>query len=433
MSADMGTEVELSLTVPERELRTARKTIQDGIGDVQVGVQTGTGAASRATGGGGAGGATGRMQRRTFRWARQRTEHLQDTVMLLDEIAQNVARGGMGGGGGGGGLLGGAAARLGGGALGGGVSSLIGGVSAGAVIQKVPLRSLLKKAPAFATLVTAADLGKDLVTGKLTAEEIVEAPIELGQMVTFGALDNKKVEAAIGTVTLAIGTYQIGSIVAGRLAGSALAGYFGTLGIGSILTGLGAGTAGVTLSGLLLAGGTLSLADLIDGDISDWNLPARFGNAMGEAVREEFPDLASTIHEQFTKNNPFAQAARSAQRFLTPGVGEGRTSEDVLEEFGPTGPVIDEETLERFRNQQTDPSDLAPGELGRVDGQRVVGTEGGGVERVYNINVTDDKSINITRDITDRELVERLADMGVDPNTIQEIERKVDQIQRGTR
>ena len=76
MSADMGTEVELSLTVPERELRSARKQIQDGIGDVQVGVQTGTGAASRATGGGGAGGATGRMQRRTFRWAEGKISEL---------------------------------------------------------------------------------------------------------------------------------------------------------------------------------------------------------------------------------------------------------------------------------------------------------------------------------------------------------------------
>ena len=466
MSADMGTEVELSLTVPERELRTARKTIQDGIGDVQVGVQTGTGAASRATGGGGAGGAGGRMQRRTFRWARQRTEHLQDTVMLLDEIAQSVTSGGGlgGGGGGGGGLLGGAAARMGGGALGGGVSSLIGGVSASAVIQKVSLKSLLKKAPAFATLVTAADLSTELIEGELSADDLISAPIELGDKLTFGAVDNEAIEGAIGTVTLAIGTYQIGSLISGKVAGSALAGYFGSVSIGSILGGIGTGA--TSLTGLLtasgaapiaaLVGGTVSLADLIDGDISDWNLPAKFGKALGEEVEENFPDLADTIETQMTENNPFFQAGRDFKDWwdsnikvgdpdkapedggegpLGPGwkIGTDRTglvgAATAAPGFDPTSTPTGTPDFDVPQNTQ---GDLAPGQIGRRDGELVVGQQGGGVERAVNINVQNQNDIVVEASEFDREFEQKLERAGVSPDEIQRIKREIEQIRRGS-
>jgi len=172
-------------------------------------------------------------------------------------------------------------------ALQGGLGGLLGKTSLGALVTKVSLKSLLTRIPAFATLVTAADLGKDLVTGKLTKDDLVSAPIELGNLVTFGQLNSKAVEGAIGSVTLAVGTYQIGSIVAGKLSGSALGSYFGTtsmsgmlsevgggsalsgllgsVGIGAILTGLGAGA----LAGLL---GTVAISEVLSGGKVDFSL-----------------------------------------------------------------------------------------------------------------------------------------------------------------
>jgi len=129
MSAEFGSEVELSITVPESELRSARKQIQDGLGSVAVGLETGGGAAARATGGGGAGGRAGRMQRRTFRWARQRTEDMNTAVELLDDIAEGMGDGGGGGGGGGGGIL--TTLGLGGGGTAGAAAGALGLVGAG--------------------------------------------------------------------------------------------------------------------------------------------------------------------------------------------------------------------------------------------------------------------------------------------------------------
>lgn len=99
--SDFETEATLSLVVQERELQQARQTIEDGIGDVEVGV----------AGDGGGGGRPPEMQtdggssrqqrrnRREHRWARSRTNDVEDILELLERADL--------GGGDGGGLAGG--------------------------------------------------------------------------------------------------------------------------------------------------------------------------------------------------------------------------------------------------------------------------------------------------------------------------------------
>lgn len=231
-------EVELSLTIPSRELSSAREQIEGALSDVPVSFDDGP--AARAAGDSESAGVAGQNGRQMRKWARQRTEDIND---ILD-ILLNMNEGGMGGGGGG--MAGRAQSVIAG--VGGRLSALLGGVSLANIVTKVPLRSLLTRAPAFATLVKASDLAGELVTGKLGADDLLSAPMEVGDMVTFGQLDSKAVETAIGSVTLAVGTYQIGNIVAGSLGSSALASYFtGSIGIGSILSGISSSSALSTL------------------------------------------------------------------------------------------------------------------------------------------------------------------------------------------
>lgn len=313
--ADFSQEVSLTLEIPTRELSSARSQIEDALSDIPVSLDSGP--AERASrkgrggGGGGEGGGGGRTgfaaqtelmrrqlthqkrsadldeetgaqlerlnetatdiasqlgeggaqgARQTRRWARQRTEDIGD---ILDILLNMQDGGGFGGGGGGAGVLGGARSAV--TRISGSLPAILGGVSLGSLITRVPLRSLITRAPAFATLVQASDLAGELVTGKLGADDLISAPIEVGDMVTFGLLDNTALEAAIGTVTLSIGTYQIGSIVAGQLSGTALAGYFGSIGIGAILTPLVAGTAAAGLAAYL---GTVGINQVITGEIN---------------------------------------------------------------------------------------------------------------------------------------------------------------------
>lgn len=99
------TDVTLGIEVDSGELRSAKRAIEDELGDVSVGVDS---SRARADGGTSASGGDGRRNRRMFRWARQRTQHSEDMVELLAAIEghlddQGGLLGGGGGGGGGGG------------------------------------------------------------------------------------------------------------------------------------------------------------------------------------------------------------------------------------------------------------------------------------------------------------------------------------------
>ena len=113
-----------------------------------------------------------------------------------------------------------------------------------------------------------------------------------------------------------LGHEDLGALL-GALSGATLAGLLGTIGISGILSALpgtaalssllgsvGMGTLVNPLTGslVLLLGGVISLGDLIDGDISDWNLAAKFGHALGEGFARAWPDMAERIHDAFTQN-----------------------------------------------------------------------------------------------------------------------------------
>ena len=96
--ADFEREAEISIHLPDRELRDARGELEDALADIPVGI---------SASGGGVGGAAGtsdareqRRRRREFRWARQRTDDVERQVELLENIEGELTEGGLGGGGG---------------------------------------------------------------------------------------------------------------------------------------------------------------------------------------------------------------------------------------------------------------------------------------------------------------------------------------------
>ena len=120
----------------------------------------------------------------------------------------------------------------------------------------------------------------------------------------------------------------IGSILTGASAGT-LSSLLPSVGIGSILTGASTGTMASLLPSVALGtvvapaasiaaliGATISLSDLVDGDISGWNLPAKFGQSLGEAFAQDYPELGNTIENAFTKNlaYDFGQWVREAMQ-----------------------------------------------------------------------------------------------------------------------
>jgi hypothetical protein len=276
-------------------LRRTEQTIQDEIGSLTVDVEPG---GVDATGGGGglsSGVAAGSLAGASD-ILDEEVQLASERNTLLGEIRDFSERAAMTGGdsGGGGGMMGSVLSFGALSALSGGLSSLLGKTSLGSLVTSVSLKSLITRIPAFATLVTAADLGADLVTGKLTRDDIVSAPVELGNMVTFGQLNSSAIKGAIGTVTLAIGTYQIGSIIAGTLGSSALAGYLGSTSIGGVLSGtlgssalagyLGSTSIGGVLSGTLgssaLAGylGSTSIGGVLSGTLGSSSLAGFLGS-----------------------------------------------------------------------------------------------------------------------------------------------------------
>ncbi len=124
--------------------------------------------------------------------------------------------------------------------------------------------------------------------GALTARMLLGAGgrIGLGSLlsgISGGALARLLPSVGIGTI--------LGKLSGG---GAALASLLGSVSLGSVLVGVGSIAA--------LIGGMASLGDLIDGDISAWNLPAKFGFALGEGFAQAWPGWADKMHTFFTNN-----------------------------------------------------------------------------------------------------------------------------------
>jgi len=274
---DFSTTASLFVELDQQSVKQARSDLQTTLSADPVTVGANVDRPGSMLSGGRAGGVTTGVTEGLSESFTESTSLLQETAeldaernTLLHDIRDYAERGAMSGGGGGGGMMSSLLPIGVFSALKGGLGTLLGKTSLGSLVTSVSLKSLITRVPAFATLVTAADLSKDLVTGTLTKDDLVSAPIELGNMLTFGMLDSSVIEGAIGTVTLGIGTYQIGSIIAGKLGGSALASYFGTMGVSSLLSGTVGGSAlgsyfGTTsLSGMLAGvGGGSSLGGLL--------------------------------------------------------------------------------------------------------------------------------------------------------------------------
>jgi hypothetical protein len=149
-------------------------------------------------------------------------------------------------------------------------------------------------------------------------KDVLTGDADTGDALTLGltALTAAKLAGLLPTIGL-------GTIFSG-MAGGTLSGLLPSIGIGSFLTGMGSGTLGGLLGsvglGSVVAGvgsigalifGVASLGDLVDGDISSWNLPAKFGYALGDGFDQAWPDMAEKIRNAFT-NNPVHDAGDSA-------------------------------------------------------------------------------------------------------------------------
>lgn len=182
--ADFATEAELAITVPNSEVRSARQTIEDGIGSVEVGVSTG-GGASRLRSDGGGGGRGGRQSRRMYRWARQRTSDIETAVELLGSIEDKV--GGGGGAGLAGGLLGGLGLRSAAGTIGGAVGG--GAVTGGLSVAASKVINLTKSSwPASKVIALGKSAWKASKVVTLTAGTWAAGKlISIGSALTAGA------------------------------------------------------------------------------------------------------------------------------------------------------------------------------------------------------------------------------------------------------
>jgi hypothetical protein len=149
---------------------------------------------------------TGRMQRRTFRWARQRTEDISDILAVLQDIEDKIGQGGDGGGG----LLGrvpglGTLGGLGGagGAL--GAAALTGAtVTAGALIDEA---ANIDPADVIDTTLEVGDLLGDAFA--LSTGAVLKA-----QQFPLEAADFVSESVGVADILAATPLLQVGSILA---------------------------------------------------------------------------------------------------------------------------------------------------------------------------------------------------------------------------
>jgi len=92
-NADFTRTAELSIVIPQRELRQARGDIEDALADIPVGVSASGGGSGGGGGGGSGGSREQRRRRREFRWARQRTDDIELQTEYLESIAGDVGEG----------------------------------------------------------------------------------------------------------------------------------------------------------------------------------------------------------------------------------------------------------------------------------------------------------------------------------------------------
>jgi hypothetical protein len=303
---------------------------------------------------------------------------------------------------------------------GGALSGLLGSVGIGTILGKLSTWGLLKLLPI---------IGIGAILGGLAGGELGEllGNESLGKV--LGALTG-------GALAVLLGKVGIGTILT-KLGLGVLAKKLGSLGIGTLVNPL-------TGSLVLLLGGIISLSDLVDGDISSWNLPAKFGFALGEGFRRAWPDMAEKIHNAFT-NNPVAEAGETTGKLLRGETsimdifkGAGEFSLDALSDlpvsldslfggqavgnfldgtpFGQAGARIQSGGIMRVHEgEELVPADITR-DLSMVDNLTSMGDGGGG--STNNVTQVDNITVELSgefdpSDVTRRDL-DSLADRLVD-------------------
>lgn len=205
--SDFESAAELSLSVPQRELRSVRGEIESALSDIQVGVDADVNRPNDRAVADGGGGRGERRDRQQFQWDRQRTEHVEDirdaVIAIedgLDDIEGGGGLGGVAGGGAAGGLLakaglggvgllaGKAGAAVGGGALAGGaVGRTINELGIGEFIQD---QLDIDSSEWFSATVSS---GVDF-TPAAFLDGVVESPAELSTDAFLGATVSEPIE-----------------------------------------------------------------------------------------------------------------------------------------------------------------------------------------------------------------------------------------------
>lgn len=228
--ADFSTEVELSLSVPTRELRSAKSQIESGLGDVSVGVSS-DGPASRATDSG----RSNRRERRMFRWARQRTDDISEILDVLLDVEEKM---GEGGGGDGGGNLLRRLPRM------GSLALLGGGLAVGASM-------LISKA---ATILPTNVIGS---VADMTADAVIGAKAAISQSDVIQAATTITAKDVIETAATVPASVLVGT--AATISASALIAQKATITASDVIT----GKATVSASDVIATAAAISAASLV--------------------------------------------------------------------------------------------------------------------------------------------------------------------------
>jgi len=288
--ADFSTAVELSIILPDSEIRSARSKLEDGLSDVPVGINGSGGAASRAvrSDGGAASGMTGRRGRRMYRMARERTALLETSTQLLEQIEDKV---GGGGGGLSGGLIGGTIGRIG---IGSALAGAAGGISASALIgskAKIAAGALI----AGKATIDAADM--------ISNPASVEAAdlVELGATIGAGALIASGATVTAGLLVASAATISAGVLIQNRadVTAAALIGGTATIAAGSLI-----GSAAVVTAGSLVASAAvIKASDLIGrAFMEQFGTDEEFGNRQLTGEERTPPNLSREARRQMREN-----------------------------------------------------------------------------------------------------------------------------------